>query len=504
MESNCWHRPDLPSKCTYTNDTPLGNSPHKHLPFSLRPKIADGVLELFGHTPLVRLKKIPQSEGLECEILAKCEFLSAGGSVKDRIGRRMVEQAEKSGQLKPGDTLIEPTSGNTGIALALTAAVKGYQCIMVMPERMSKEKEYMLKALGAEIVRTRTSAKFDDLDSHLCTAEALRRKIGQTAHILDQYTNPYNPIEHYDQTAEEIIHDCTEGIDNVKLSMVVAGAGTGGTITGLLRKLKQKVPSCKIIAADPVGSILAPNINDTVKTYHVEGLGYDFVPTVLDREGVDKWYKASDQESFLMARRLIKEEGLLCGGSSGAAMVAALKAAREFNLSKDDRVVVLLPDSIRNYMTKLLSDHWLYSVGMIDFPLGENFQKNWILQPTLKLLNTIRKPLKMNEGTAIREAVARLKANDFEQAIITTNDEKVIVGVLDSSAVRLLLDGTVNPRDPVRMATNKNVRQIPHPASVELVGRALTTEPYVIMWNSTVPWLITQGQFLKWTVSQSE
>ncbi|OON13880.1 putative cystathionine beta-synthase, partial [Opisthorchis viverrini] len=296
-----------------------------------RPKIAKDVTELIGNTPLVRLNRIPQSEGFNCEFLAKCEFLNPAGSVKERIAWRMIEEAERKGVLKPGDTLIEPTSGNTGIGLALVAAVKGYHCIIVMPEKMSQEKvslyfderaktmhpwygmEHMLRGLGAEIVRTRTSAVFDEEDSHIRTAERIKQQLGPRAHILNQYTNEYNPIAHYDQTAEEILNDCAGEDGTVKLDLIVIGAGTGGTVTGLSRKLKEKIPNCEIVAVDPEGSILAHTTTDIHDPYEVEGIGYDFIPTVLDRSGVDKWYKTSDQESLLMARRLIREEGLLCG-----------------------------------------------------------------------------------------------------------------------------------------------------------------------------------------------
>ncbi|TGZ58932.1 hypothetical protein CRM22_009349 [Opisthorchis felineus] len=350
MGDDTWTRPDLPSRCTYTIATPISQSPHFHKPFVQRPKIFKDVIELIGHTPLVRLNRIPQSEGLECEFLAKCEFLNPAGSVKERIACRMIEEAERKGLLKPGDTLIEPTSGNTGIGLALVAAVRGYHCIIVMPEKMSQEKEHMLRGLGAEIVRTRTSAVFDEEDSHIRTAERIKQQIGSRAHILNQYTNEYNPIAHYDQTAEEILHDCTGEDGTVKLDLMVVGAGTGGTVTGLSRKLKEKIPNCVIVAVDPEGSILANTTTDIHDPYEVEGIGYDFIPTVLDRSGVDKWYKTSDQESLLMARRLIREEGLLCGGSSGAALIAALRAAHDYKLGKGHRLLIILPDSIRNYI----------------------------------------------------------------------------------------------------------------------------------------------------------
>ena len=263
---------------------------------------------------MVRINKLGVDAGLKCDLVAKCEFFNAGGSVKDRIGRRMVEDAEKSGRLSEGDVLIEPTSGNTGIGLALSAAVKNYRMIITLPEKMSKEKVDVLKGLGAEIIRTPTEAAWDSPDSHIGVAEKLNREI-PNSHILDQYSNPSNPLAHYDGTAQEIWEQC-EG----KVDMVVLGAGTGGTITGVAWKLKELNPNIIVVGVDPIGSILAlpDSLNDDhrLEPYVVEGVGYDFIPKVLQRESIDEWIKTGDKESFLMAKRMIREEGLLCGGSS--------------------------------------------------------------------------------------------------------------------------------------------------------------------------------------------
>lgn len=349
-----------PQQCPYKRGGLKGESPHPHEPYiSGAPKPYEDILEHIGRTPIVRCRKLEEKYGLECELYAKCEFFNAGGSVKDRIGRRMILDAEKSGRIKPGDTLIEPTSGNTGIGLALTAAVRGYKMVICMAEKMSGEKADTLTGLGAEIVRTPTAAPFDTAESHIGQSLKLQKEL-PNAHVLDQYSNPSNPCAHYDQTAEEIL----EQMDG-KLDMLVATAGTGGTVAGIACKLKEKLPSCVVVGVDPEGSILAQpeelNDPDHCPIYHVEGTGYDFVPQVLKRQFVDKWVKSNDTDSFLMAREMISTMGLLCGGSCGAAMSEAVKVAK--TLQKGQRCVVMLPDSVRNYMTKFLSNDWMVANG---------------------------------------------------------------------------------------------------------------------------------------------
>ena len=309
--------------------------------------IHNNILKTIGSTPVIKLNKIaPQ---LSCNLYAKCEFFNPGGSVKDRIGYNMVVEAEKAGIIKPGDTLIEPTSGNTGIGLALAAAVKGYKMIITMPEKMSKEKEVVLKALGAEIVRTPTEAAWDDPESHIEIAKKINKNT-PNSHILDQYSNPNNPDAHYKFTAQEIINDFPDGLD-----MIVMGAGTGGTITGVAKRLKKEYQNIKVIGVDPYGSILGGGTE--IYPYKVEGIGYDFFPEVLDNTLVDRYIKVNDENSFNTARALIKKEGLLIGGSSGTAMYAAIEAAK--NLDSTQNCLVILPDSIRNYLSKFADDDWM-------------------------------------------------------------------------------------------------------------------------------------------------
>jgi cystathionine beta-synthase len=327
---------------------------------SPRDGILESITDTVGSTPMVRLARIGRD--LPCELLGKCEFLNPGGSVKDRIGVRMLLDAEKSGRIKPGDTLIEPTSGNTGIGLALAAAVRGYRVIITMPEKMSQEKQVVLEALGAEIIRTPTEAAWDSPESHIGVARRLKEVI-PNSHILDQYSNPSNPDAHDQGTGAEILAQCGNKVD-----AVVMTAGTGGTITGVAHAIKRALPKCQIVGVDPEGSILAGP--GEIRTYKVEGIGYDFIPDVLDRRLVDRWIKSNDRDSFVMARQLIRQEGLLVGGSSGAAVWAAMQVGKELGAGK--RVVVILPDSIRNYLSKFVSDAWMRQHGFqqADWELG--------------------------------------------------------------------------------------------------------------------------------------
>ena len=311
------------------------------------------ILEAIGKTPIVPMHEIGKE--LPCEIFAKCEFLNPGGSIKDRIAARMIADAEQKGLIKPGDTLIEPTSGNTGIGIAMVGAVKGYNVIITMPEKMSREKQVVLEALGAKIYRTPTAVAWDHPDSHISLAKKLQKEIPHSF-ILDQYANPANPQAHYETTAQEILNDMPD------VDMVVMTVGTGGTITGVAQHLKKVLPKVQIIGVDPFGSILGGGTD--VFPYYVEGIGYDFFPKVLDNTLVDEYIKVADKDAFLMARRIIRDEGLLVGGSCGAAMWGAMQVAPK--LKKGQKCLVILPDGIRNYLSKFPDDEWMREHGFLD------------------------------------------------------------------------------------------------------------------------------------------
>jgi cystathionine beta-synthase len=317
-----------------------------------RPKMSrhESVLDAIGDTPLIRLNKV--AGDLPVQLWAKVEYFNPGGSIKDRIGLEMIEDAERRGLLKPGGTIIEATAGNTGVGLALAAAVKGYRSIFVLPDKMSQEKVNLLSAYGAEIVITPTSVAPDSPDSYNGVADRLAREIPESFRP-SQFANQRNPEAHYRTTGPEIWRDTDGAVD-----VFVAGIGTGGTISGVGRYLKEQKPEVLVIGADPEGSILS---GDAPRPWKVEGIGEDYIPATFDRQVVDEFVRVSDAESFEMARRLAREEGLLVGGSAGTAVAAAIKYARRLPAGKT--IVALLPDTGRNYLTKFFSDAWLIENG---------------------------------------------------------------------------------------------------------------------------------------------
>ncbi len=313
------------------------------------------ILETVGNTPLVRLNRITQ--GVKPLILAKVEYFNPGGSVKDRIGVGLIESMERSGALKPGGTIIEPTSGNTGTGLALAAAIKGYHLICVMTDKVSEEKRSLLRAYGAEVVICPSSAAHGDPDHYQSVAARLARET-PGACSPNQYANPANPLSHYHTTGPEIWRD-TDG----KVTAFVAGIGTAGTITGTARYLKEQNPAIRVIGADPAGSIYS---GDTPHPYKVEGIGTDTFPENWDPSVVDEVIRVDDYTAFSLTRRLVREEGLLCGGSCGTALAAALKYAE--GCGPEDVIVTLLPDTGRGYLSKIYNDTWMRENGFFEAP----------------------------------------------------------------------------------------------------------------------------------------
>jgi len=324
---------------------------------------AETILDLVGDTPLVRLGRVTRDLGPAPQplIVAKLETLNPGGSVKDRIGLPMIEAAERAGLLKPGGTIIEPTSGNTGHGLAIAAALKGYRCIFVMADKQSTEKQALLRAYGADVVLCPTNVEPESPESYYSVAARLARDI-PGAFKPDQYWNQENPIAHERTTGPEI-WDQTDG----RITHLVASAGTGGTITGAGRFLKSKNPAITIVGADPEGSVLS---GDVARPYLTEGVGEDFFPGTYDASVVDRWVRVSDRDAFLMARRITREEGILAGESCGTAVVAALDEARlvmarEGAAAADAVMVVILPDGGRSYLSKLYNDEWMRANGLL-------------------------------------------------------------------------------------------------------------------------------------------
>jgi cystathionine beta-synthase len=439
-------------------------------------EVLDTFLDAMGNTPLVRLNKV--TRGIRATVLAKLEMLNPGGSVKDRIGLRMIEAAERAGRLRPGGTIVEPTSGNTGHGLAIAAAIRGYRCIFVMPDKMSQEKISLLRAYGAEVVIAPTAVAPDSPESYYRVADRLTEEI-PGAFQPNQYYNDENPAAHEATTGPEIWRQ-TDGT----ITAFVCGVGTGGTITGTARYLKSQKADLLVVGADPEGSIYSGDVHP----YLTEGIGEDFWPTTFAPELVDRYVRVSDRDAFAMARRITREEGILVGGSSGTAVVAALDAARE--LGPDDVVVVILPDTGRNYLSKLYSDSWLLQYGLTDRPevvrveeVVQTKQREMPPVVTVRARDKVRHAIDVLQEFSISQApvVRELSGGDGGQP----GDPTDISGFVGSIRENALLDRIF--RDPdalqadVAEVMGAPIGMVEFDAPIEVAFEALQSGPALLV-----------------------
>jgi cystathionine beta-synthase len=410
--------------------------------------ISGSILEAIGATPLVALSRL--AAGVATPLVAKVEALNPGGSIKDRVAVALIEAAERDGRLRPGGTIVEPTSGNTGTGLAIAARLKGYRVIAVMPDKMSKEKIDLLRAYGAEVVVAPTAVPPESPESYYRVAERLTSEI-PGAFQPNQYANPANPAAHYASTGPELWEQ-TGG----RITHLVAGVGTGGTITGTGRYLKERDPEIEVVGADPLGSIYSGG-EENVKPYLVEGVGEDFWPQTFDPAIVDRWITVSDRDSFLMTRRLAQAEGILAGGSGGTALVAALQVAREVD-DPDALVAVILPDGGRSYLSKVFNDAWMTQHGFLDRAPDQTVgdvlrvKREAGEMPPLVVVETHAK---------VRDAVALLHEHRVSQLpVVSASDPAAVVG---SIGERGLLKHAVD--DPALLGADiVDVMEPPFPA----------------------------------------
>jgi cystathionine beta-synthase len=442
-------------------------------------KYAENIADLVGNTPLVKLNTV--TEGTACTVLAKVEYVNPGGSVKDRIAVRMIDAAEASGELKPGGTIVEPTSGNTGVGLALIAQRRGYKCVFVCPDKVSEDKRNVLKAYGAEVVVTPTSLQPDHPDSYYSVSDRLAKEI-EGGWKPDQYSNPENPRSHYLSTGPEIWSD-TEG----KVTHFVAGIGTGGTITGTGRYLREISADraggrVQIVGADPEGSVYS---GGTGRPYLVEGVGEDMWPPAYDPAVVDQVIAVSDAESFAMTRRLAREEGLLVGGSCGMAVVAALRAARD--LPEDAVVVVLLPDSGRGYLSKIFDDAWMSSYGFMHEDGGRTVGE--VLKIKTGNLPTL---VHTHPTETVRDAIEILREYGVSQMPVVKAEPPVMVGevagsVSERDLLAALFAGTAHLADLVGKHMSPMMPLVGEGEPVSTARHILETEDALLVISGGKP-----------------
>jgi cystathionine beta-synthase len=419
-------------------------------------------LEAVGHTPLVRLNRVV--DDAKCLVLAKVEYVNPGGSVKDRPAVAMIEDAEARGILKSGATIIEATSGNTGTGLAMAAAIRGYRCILVMPDKMSKEKIDLLKAYGAEVVVTPTNVPNDSPESYYGVANRLTAEI-PGAIQPDQWHNAQNPGAHYKTTGPEIWEQTGGAITHF-----VSGMGTGGTISGTARFLKEKNPNIIVVGADPEGSIYS---GDTPKSYKVEGIGMSYLPQTVDMRVIDKILRITDKESFLMARRITREEGLLVGGSSGTAVAAAIRIARE--LPPEAIMVVVMPDSGRGYMSKIFNDEWMHANGFL-----EDDRRKDTVGDVLRTKEPLPPMITVTEIQTVKEALDLLRRYEISQLPVMRGTE-VVGSINDVAVMQAVFDHADIMHKPVVEVMGRPFPMLAHDSEVGIAYKLLTMANHAIV-----------------------
>jgi cystathionine beta-synthase len=440
------------------------------------------ILDLIGDTPIVRLPKL-QPPGA-ARVLAKLEYVNPGGSIKDRIGLPMIEAAEREGLLRPGGTIVEPTSGNTGIGLAMVAAQRGYRCIFVMPDKMSREKIALLRAFGAEIVVCPTEVEPEDPRSYYSVAHRMTEET-PGAFNPNQYANPANPQAHYDSTGPEIWEQVGDELD-----VLVVGVGTGGTVTGLSRYLKERKPGLQIVGADPIGSIYS---SPEVHSYLVEGVGEDFWPSTFDRDSVDRWIQVSDRDAFAATRRMARVEGILIGPSGGMALHAALKVANE--LPPDKTVLVMLPDGGRPYLSKVFNDDWMLVHGMFEDTARPPTAGELVAART----GDVPALVSVNSRQPVADAIALLQRYAVSQLPVIDDGE-----VLGCVHERTLLDRAMRDGRGALEAPTAELMSDPLPV-IQAVRRLddvyhdLQSSPAVLVADGGTPiGVLTRADVLEW------
>jgi len=467
------------------------------MPILAAQRVYDSILDTIGDTPLVRLNRVTQ--GLKCRMYAKVEFFNPGGSVKDRIGLGMIEEAERSGRLKPGGTVVESTSGNTGVGLAIACVIKGYKAVFVMPDKMSMDKVRLLRGFGAKVIITPTAVTPEDPRSYYSVANKI---VAETpnAILANQYHNPENPAAHVKTTGPEIWEQ-TQG----QVTDVVIGMGTGGTITGVGRYLKSQNPNIKIIGVDPVGSLLYDTwrlgrvpTEPFLKTYKVEGIGEDFLPTSLDLSVVDEVLQVGDKESFLMTRRIVREEGIFCGGSSGTAVAAALRYAR--NLGPDRYVVVILPDSGSRYLTKVFDDEWMREMGFLESAWAERHANDVLATKSSASLHIARPTDRMND------VVALMKKFDISQLPVVAKDGSLvgIVSEIDLLNHMLTSDHKHEAEETIESIIHHEVATVTLDTPLEVLMSVFVTGQVAIVTDDKKPvGIITKIDLLDYLSTQT-